>query len=50
MTVVATCIVERPDGRILVVWNRKLPFIPWKGQLGLRDAPHELLSKIGAAS
>lgn len=22
--IVATCIVERPDGRILVVWNRKL--------------------------
>lgn len=26
--------------------SRALPFVPWKGQLGLRDAPPELLRKL----
>lgn len=41
---------DRDQNGFVLADVEPLPFIPWKGSLGLRDAPPDLLAKIGSAA
>jgi len=52
ITEIVDCVANHPskwffgDFGFVLKNSRPLPFVPWKGQLGIRDAPQALLDQL----